>query len=240
MSGTAVAAVRLGSVRRLKRRMRGLEEQHAVERERTRIARDMHDHVGARVTQMALLSDMALRDTGSACDAKPILNQISETARGLVLSMDEIVWAVNPRNDCLVPLIEYLSRFADEVFGAAGMRCQQRLPRTIPPVRLSSEVRHNIFLAVQEAFNNVLKHAGGTEIWFEVALEEKALRIQVRDNGRGFDARRIVRGNGLENLEERMRAVQGACTIESSEGQGTTVTLKIPLRISPETLGGAG
>lgn len=228
--------VRVVATRRLRRRLARLEQQRALERERARIAKDIHDDLGAGLTQILLQSAMAQR---SPLDETRVhLEQISERARELIRDMDEIVWAVNPKHDSLESLATYLSKYAQEYLALAGIRCRLDLPETLPQQSLTSEQRHNLFLAVKEALTNVVKHAGATQVRLSLALDGTVLRLVISDDGRGFDVVRLtgetgahcgLRGNGLPNMARRMAALGGRCTVRSSPGAGTSVELVLPL-----------
>ena len=130
--------------------MRVLKQQGALQKERARIARDMHDEVGSKLTRLSLLGEMAVGDLQISDKARADVAEISETARETILAFDEIVWAVNPRNDTLADLIHYLCRHAEEFFEGSATHCVFDLPKVITPVMLPTEVRHQVFLAAKE------------------------------------------------------------------------------------------
>ena len=222
---------RFVSVRRTQRRLRALEQQHALDMERARIARDMHDHLGAGLTRVALLSEATRQDAAASPDAVARAEKLSRAAREVSQSLDEIVWTVNPGNDTLERLIGYLSDYTAEYLAAAGIRLSQNLPENVPAVPLSSEARHNLLLAAKEALNNAVKHAVATEVQLGIAVERASLRVQIADNGRGFEsAATRANGQGLANMRDRLAAVGGHCEIESAPGKGTRVTFTLPLK----------
>ena len=159
--------------------------------------------------------------------------------------MDEIVWAIDPQNDTLDGLMTYICKFAQEYLQVAGIRCRLDLPEQLPPHPLRAEVRHNLFLAVKEALNNVVKHAHASEVNVRLALEETAFTLVIEDNGQGFtpeapnhaagDGTRTLSGHGLGNLEKRLAASGGRCLVHSQPGQGTRVefTVRFERLISP-------
>lgn len=154
-TASLIAVVRYASFRRLRARMTILKQQAVLHHERARIARDMHDEVGAKLTRLSLLSDMATTSPNLPPDANADVREISETARETILAFDEIVWAVNPRNDTLGDLVSYLCRHAEDFFEGATTQCVFDLPKAIPPVTLPTEVRHEVFLAAKEALSIV-------------------------------------------------------------------------------------
>jgi signal transduction histidine kinase/ligand-binding sensor domain-containing protein len=226
--------------RRMRLRLEKLEREQVVERERARIAKDIHDDLGASLTRITMLSQSAWAQAQVPEPAAKNLERIFNTARELTRAMDEIVWAVNPRHDTLDSLANYLNRFANEYLSAADIRCRLDIPLQLPILPVTAEVRHNLFLAFKEALHNVVKHACATEVRVELKLEQSRLTLLVVDNGRGFDVGqpkilpepdRIARGNGLANMKHRLAEIGGQCEIASEPDRGTTVNFSVPLCI---------
>jgi len=240
---TAVALVagivRLVSHRRLRIRLVRLEQQQSLERERMRIARDMHDEIGSKLTKISFLSEHAQVDVKSDEPLAKKIDSIAETSRELLKTMDEIVWVVNPRNDTLENLTTYLTHYAVEYFQNTSVQCELKLPKEIPHYPLSSEARHNLFLAFEESLNNVLKHSGATKVKVEMAASVLEFELKIIDNGKGFETTSPVEspgrehggrgGNGLKNMRQRLTAIGGECLILSNSGGGTAVIMRIPL-----------
>ncbi len=147
----------------------------------------------------------------------------------MIASLDEIVWAVNPRNDNLARLADYLCRIADECFEETSIRCRKEVPTGLPEFPVRSETRHDLTLAVKESFTNLLKHSGATEAWLKLVWNEPDLTIFVEDNGCGFDSSTVRRGNGLENQRTRLERNGGTVEVESAPGQGTRLIFRIRL-----------
>ena len=227
------SAARLVSHRRLRTKLARLAQQQAMQRERMRIAQDMHDEIGSKLTKISYLSERAQGELGRTGAAADKLETIANTSRELLQSLDEIVWAVNPHNDTLEHLAAYLGQYASEYLQNTAVECELHIPRGLPDRPLSSETRHNLFLAFEEALNNVLKHSGATKVRVEMAVTPGRFGITLTDDGRGFDARapahRARGGNGLVNLRQRLADVGGQCLIRSAPGEGACVTLDIPL-----------
>jgi signal transduction histidine kinase len=228
--------VRFVSTRRLRRKVERLELQRAVERDRDRIARDIHDDLGAGLTQITLLSELARREPPEQIVGH--LGQISDTARELTRTMDEIVWAVNPRHDSLDGLVTYICQFAQEYLTLAGVQCRLDLPPHLPPRPLRADVRHNLFLAVKEVLHNVVKHADARVVSLRLVDHPRGFQLSIEDDGQGFvpgaSARveqvdRTAPGCGLANLQQRLAAIGGRCTIASEPGRGTRVQFEVPL-----------
>jgi signal transduction histidine kinase len=254
--GTIFGVVRSVATRRLQRKLEQLRHQRAIERERERIAQDIHDDLGAGLTQILLQSSLARRDTHGQVQTD--FTQIADTARDLVRTMDEIVWAINPEHDSLEGLATYLGKFVTDFVGAAGKRCRILLPPQLPEHTVSAEARHNLYLAVKEALHNAIKHSAASEISFQLQLQPHAVVFSVKDNGHGFDQNRDARaarprkppapstpspphsalapsrlssGHGLRNIAQRLEAIGGHFNISSEPGQGTTVELTLPLSV---------
>ena len=235
LSGTAAIVWSVGR-RRLHRRLEISERQRAVEAERSRIARDIHDDLGSHLTRITMLSESARSHLDQPAEACAGLVRIYDTARELTRAMDEIVWAVNPRHDTVEGLANYLEKFALDFLGAAGIRCRLDFPEQYPLLPLTSEIRHNLFLAFKEALHNVVKHAAAPEASIALRLSADALELAVKDAGRGFEPGqldptpdRVAGGNGLDNMHRRLHQLRGTCEIHSAAGQGTEVVFRIPI-----------
>jgi signal transduction histidine kinase/ligand-binding sensor domain-containing protein len=223
----AFVIVRQVSVRRLRRRVLALEQQTALDRERARIARDMHDDLGSRLTHVALLVELAQRAPTEARDQR--MGQIAATVRHASESLDEIVWAINPVNDVFPRFLNYVGQYAVEFVGAAGLRCRVDLPDEMPAHAVSPEIRHNLFLVVKETLNNIVRHAEATEVRLCATIGLNDITLVIEDNGCGFaDKTAAVGADGLRNMDERMREVGGHVEITSAPGNGTRVTIWLP------------
>lgn len=212
-----------------RRRLRALEQQFALERERTRIARDIHDDLGANLTQIGLLSATGQEKRDQPEVVGEHFDAIASTAWELVQSLDAIVWAVNPRHDTLESLARYITRFAGDFCEHAPVRLRLDIPPQLPDAALSSEVRHNVFLAAKESLNNALSHAAATEVRIRIAAETDHFTLSIEDDGRGFTPGPNGDGDGLDNMRRRLAECGGTCEISSAAGRGTTVHFKIPL-----------
>jgi signal transduction histidine kinase len=248
VSGLATVLAASGAVwfdtrRRMRRRLERAERQRDIERERSRIAQDIHDDLGASLTRISMLSETVQSELDQPEQAAAGLNQIYKTAHELTRAMDEIVWAVNPRHDTLEGLTSYLEKFAQDLLAAAGIRCRLDMPLEFPSWRPTSNVRHNLFLAFKEALHNVVKHSAASETSIRLVTEASHFELVVEDNGRGFtpettrehprdNSARLSTGNGLENMARRLVEIHGSCRIQSAPGQGTKVILIVPLKMS--------
>jgi len=231
--GGVAALARYFSVREMHRELQRLERQRDIEQVRARIARDIHDQIGSGLTRINLLNALLLGDPHGLLPDR--VAQITGVTCELMSAMDEIVWAVNPSNDTLENLISYLCDFAEEYLRPAMIRLRIDVPAPLPAWHLTSEVRHNLFLAVKEIFNNIVKHSQATEVALKLELDDRGATLQVRDNGKGFDASSVpshgpahCNGNGLENLRKRASAIGGRCVIGSEPGKGAGIELTLP------------
>lgn len=218
------------------------ERRHALDQERTRIAKDLHDDLGANLTRIVFLSQRVEAARHDGQEVKPWFDLIPDTARRTIQSLDEIVWAVNPRHDSLESLANYLSQFAQEFLTLAGLRCVLDVPLVLPTVPLSAEVRHNVLLTTREALQNAVAHAAATEVRLSLKLEAEGLKIAVADDGRGFDPAAVPgEGNGLTNMRRRLEDIGGRLEITSRPGQGTVVRLFVPQSVlHGRVIGGNG
>lgn len=232
--GTVALVVRNAATRKYRKELAWLEKQHAIEQDRARIAKDIHDDIGAGLTQIKLLSELARHEKDRAAVH---LDRISDSARGMTRAMDEIVWAANPRHDTFSGLADYLSVYVEDFLRMAGIRCRMDIPTALPDRRIDGAVRYNLFLALKETLNNVVKHAQATEVHLRLEIGRDAFSLIVEDNGKGLNGMsgvsnsggdRIASGSGLANLKKRMSSVGGCCKIESQPERGTRVELTIP------------
>jgi signal transduction histidine kinase len=226
---TVGLSVRLAERRRADRQIRRLEQESAVAAERARIARDIHDEVGASLTKIGKLTELMDRKKSSNDNQTEFTNNIAETARDTIRAMDEIVWAINPKNDTLKELADYLVHYMEDFLHPTAIACELDVPLNLPPISLTAEVRHNLFMVVKEALNNAVKHAAPRRIKLGLEiLPAQQLTITVNDDGCGFNPEQEAAvGNGLENMQRRMREIGGALKLQSAPAQGTTVTLLV-------------
>ena len=229
--GAGGGIVRFITRQKVRQKLALLEMQHSLERERARISRDIHDDLGATLTQITLLSELAQREASQPPKVSLYTAQISQTARELVQTFDEIVWAVTPRNDSLPLVTGYILQYAEKFFAGTPLRCRFDSPEEWPDLSLSAETRHHLFLAAKEAMNNVARHSGATQVWVRWKLMDGALQLCIEDNGNGFAAGpRAPFGNGLANMKKRMEEIGGEFELTSIPGAGTNIRFKLRLK----------
>jgi signal transduction histidine kinase/ligand-binding sensor domain-containing protein len=229
--GALAGIIYLVSTAKLKRQLRLAQQKEMIEHERARIARDLHDQLGANLTQITLLGEMAETDRELPGEIEQHAQQICATARETTRSLDEIVWAVNPSNDTLASLANYVCKYAQDYFALAGVSYRAELPPAVPPTPILPEVRHNVFLAFKEAVNNVVKHARASEARVKLELASDQFILSVTDNGRGLgDISEKQLRNGLKNMRRRLADVRGEFEIAPGENGGTVVRLTVPIK----------
>lgn len=204
--------------------------EHLMEQERTRIARDIHDELGSSLSQIRLLSEMPVSQNDTLVETQSNAGKISAKALEATRVLDEIVWAVDPQNDTLEGLLNYLFSFASDYLSLAGVRFRIDAPTRIPHHVLVTQVRHQLYMAIKETLTNVINHAHATEVWIRVRLEAGAAVFIVEDNGRGFDLTPGAPGaSGLENMRRRFKDIGGDFNLDSAPGRGTRVRFVLPL-----------
>jgi signal transduction histidine kinase/sugar lactone lactonase YvrE len=210
-----------------------LQRQLALEKDRARIARDLHDQLGANLTQVSLLGELVESDKEDPAEVAAHAKQISQTALETSRALDEIVWTVNPQNDTLDGLITYICKYAQDYLAVAGVRYRLEVPAQLPATPIAPEVRHNVFLASKEAVTNVVRHAQATSAWLRLKLEPDRFTLEIQDDGRGpagVKGERAQTRNGLRNMARRMEDVGGVFVIEPAPERGTVVRLTAPLK----------
>ncbi|GAA4319993.1 histidine kinase [Flaviaesturariibacter amylovorans] len=222
-----VTVTRFFARRGFRRALARLEQERALEAERNRISKDMHDEIGSGLTQIALLSELMQVQERSREELIRDVASISASARRLVQNMGEIVWTLNPQFDSLENLLAFLREQARAYFEPFDIELQLHFPDALPPVRLSNEQRRNLFLVAKEAWNNAFKHAGAHRIVIALQVEPALLRFSVHDDGAGMPAAVRAGANGLRNMEKRMLEIGGEFGVQSGP-RGTTVSFSLP------------
>ncbi len=214
---------------KLRNRIRVLEKEKAVEEERHRISKEMHDDLGAGLTQISLISEAARRRNYHGHFPHKELNDIADTSRKLIENVSEIIWAMNPDFDSLSGLIAYLREQVNKLLEYSDKHFYVKIPETYTDLPLSNITRKNIIMMVKEAVNNAIKHSKATEIGVEIQCSSNRLGISVRDNGNGFGITNGNSGNGLKNYKYRAGILEGTVDIQSGE-TGTVIRFDIPVK----------
>jgi ligand-binding sensor domain-containing protein/signal transduction histidine kinase len=223
---------------RLRQQHLRLETQRlqALERERERIARDMHDHLGPQLAGLAL----SAAENGTA----------HQRAREALREVNDLIWSVHPGNDTLPSLVDFVANFASRYLSTAGVGLDLDMPDRIPPVPIPSRLRHEVAGMFKEALRNVTQHAHAKRVTVALAIEGERLVLSVRDDGDGFDSSarqnsaeradegeigpQTAEGNGMRNFRARSESLGGCCRIQSTPGRGTEVQFIVPLNASSD------
>ena len=238
IAGLALALIGSFAARlRMRRRIEILRYQHKLEQDRTRIAKDMHDELGSKLTRISYISELAKQNQIQPGPAMSQIETIAETSRQLLRSMDEIVWAVNPRNDTLEHLAAYLGQHANDYFQNTSIECSVEIPPLLPHCPVSSESRHHLFLSFKESLTNILKHSGAAHVRIQMDVTEATFQLRVADDGKGMgrvsghpEAFLSENADGLRNMRLRLQDVGGECKIETNPSKGITIIFSIPLK----------
>jgi len=205
------------------------KEQLLLQRERARIARDIHDDLGTRVSQLVLEGEVAQSELPHNSKTRAHLNQISEQAREALLAMDEILWAINPRRDTVQEFATFLCGHAQTFLKATSIRCLLDVEPATSAVAFALPYRRNLLMAVKEALNNAAKHSKATELLLQIHRVGEGLTVVVQDNGKGFDpASAKAERNGMDNMTQRLKEMGGSCTVASQPGKGCRIEFSIP------------
>jgi len=197
----------------------------AQQEERNRISTDMHDELGSGMTAIRLMSEIAKNKMKENTPLE--IERISQSADDILNKMNAIIWSMNSKNDSLGNLISYIRAYATEYLEGTSVKCRVNLPDLIPEQELSGDKRRNIFLCVKETLNNMLKHSKATEITIDI-LANGLLQIKIRDNGIGIDLDNIRQfGNGLQNIDRRMKSIGGEFKIGNNNGTESVLTLPL-------------
>jgi ligand-binding sensor domain-containing protein/signal transduction histidine kinase len=229
-TGLVVWIARYTSHSLLKRRLKRIEQEHALEKERARIARDLHDELGGSLTQITLLADR-LRRRADKPELEPGLRQLARKTRQLAGELESIIWTVNPRNNSLDRLAHFTRQFTQRFLRDTGIECSVLGVEEIPARRISPEIQHHLLTATKEALNNALKHSQAGSVTVEFRFSQEIFTTVIRDDGVGFnpEAAENKERNGLSNLRSRLREIGGIVDIRSSPGLGAEISWRVPL-----------
>ncbi len=226
--GLALLGLRFYINRKLELQRAALEKRRAIEKERTRIATDMHDDLGAGLSQIKFLSETIGMRKQKHLPIEEEIDSIRTFSHEMIDKMGEIVWALNEKNDTLCDLLSYTRSYAVEYLEQNGIKCRVEEPENLPQDYVGSEFRRNIYLTVKEALHNIVKHAQATEVMINIDITD-FLSIQIKDNGKGIgDAPGRPSGNGLINMNTRIQGLKGR--FEIIDNNGTQVNISVPLK----------
>jgi signal transduction histidine kinase len=213
---------------KLKNRILVLEKEKALEEERHRISKEMHDDLGAGLTQISLISEAAKRRKNVGRFPADELGDISNTSRKLIENVSEIIWAMNPDFDTLSGMFAYLREQISKLLEYSRKNFSIRMPKNFEDISITNTRRKNIVMLVKEAVNNAIKHSNASSIDVTAELVNGCLSIKISDDGNGFDVSKTTSGNGLKNYSYRIGLLHGEIKLNSDE-KGTQVCFEIPL-----------
>lgn len=206
-----------------------LSRLRALEDLRMSIAANLHDDVGARLTKVAMITEHVNHQVGSEHRIKPGIDAIARATADVTRAMDEVVWTINPKNDTVENLANYVFHYAQEYFQNTNVRCLLDFPTELPARSIPTAMRHNLFMTLKEALNNVLKHSKASEVRIQLHTRERGLVIDIVDDGSGFDVERARgAGDGLKNMRQRVEQFGGQVGWFTAPGKGTRVTIEMP------------
>lgn len=207
------------------------EQQRLMEQERARIAHDLHDELGADITEIGMLATRVQNSAGDSEDGQISLKQLTDKTRQMVTKLEEIVWAMNPQHDSLGALVSYFSFYADRFLGLANIKLAVDTSANAAALAVEARARHQLFLVFRETLANVVKHSGATEVHLVLRVENRSLRVTVTDNGCGLRPADSSTGGheGIASMRRRMEKLGGQFEIVSAPDRGVTVTFTVPL-----------
>lgn len=230
LSGLLIAAIVRNYYRRkLTAQKTEADKRQAVERERNRISRDMHDDLGSGLTKIAILSEVAKKQLPDPAKAREQLEKISLSSRELVDNLQDIIWVLNPKNDTLESLAAYIREFTLKYFESLSVKADFEYPEEFSAKKISEEKRRNVYLTVKETIHNIAKHAWCNNVRITISETAESFTITIQDDGKGFDADTIRPfANGLKNMQARIGQSGGQYSIVSEPGRGSVTTIHMP------------
>ncbi len=226
---TAFFAARYYIRQRILVKTRELEKQHALNMERIRISKDVHDDIGSGLSKISLLSEIANKKIRENQPHGKDISNITAISKELVDNMRDLIWVLNPENTTLDNLVSRIREYCADYIDGVNIAAIFNFPELVPAINISREVQRNIFSTIKEAVNNCVKHSGATGIKVDVSIHNSTLSIAITDNGAGFAENELKgTGNGLRNMKQRIASIGGQCTITSAIHEGTTVSIIIP------------
>jgi signal transduction histidine kinase len=231
-AGLALLVIFLVVLIFLRRKIANERRQKALELERIRISRDLHDDLGSGLTKISMMSQVAGKISGE--QQQGTLQKITDESSEMIDMMNGIIWAMNTQNDSLLNLVLFLNNTAFELFEDAPIKLTWEAPDSIPEIPIHGITRRNIYLVVKEALHNVLKYSEARQVVVKLIVRDNELNISIEDNGKGFDLKSQIRkengGNGLPNMKKRMEDIKGSFDISSELNAGTKVSISCFLK----------
>lgn len=209
------------------------KERWLLQRERARIARDIHDDLGSKITQLVLHGELLQSELPEAQKFRPQIDLICHDARDVLSVFDEILWAVNPKRDGLHDFITYVCNYAEKFLKFTSIQCFLDVAPDLPASGLNLPLRRGLLMVTKEALNNVVKHSEARELKLQIHCERGRLVLVLEDDGKGFDPMKAdQQRNGLHNMAQRMAEMGGTFLITSAPGKGCKIQISAPLKQS--------
>ena len=201
-----------------------------LERMRTRIATDLHDDIGSSLSQIAILSEVVRQNVGqTSARVNEPLSRITTSSSELMGTMSDIVWAIDPHKDRLADLTQRMRRFASDVLTARSIDFEFQAPDISRKLNLGADVRRQVFLVFKESVNNIVRHSACSHVDIDFRVDRDLLILLIKDDGQGFDPEPESDGHGLVSMQRRAEEMGGTLEISSRPGEGTSVTLEMPI-----------
>lgn len=222
------------SQRKYRQQLRKLKYKMAVDQERLRISRDMHDDLGARLTQIRMMSEFASTEQSISKKVKSHFEDISKETKDVIQQFSEIVWSLNPNNNTLANLADFMVQYSENFCRKVNIPCRIQADEDFPGIPITSNVRHNLLSVLKEALNNAAKYAQSTEIKLTITLANGLFVVEIRDTGIGFNPSKIKsNGQGLTSMETRMESIAGKWDLKTSPKSGTHIRMSWPVPYHP-------
>jgi len=216
--------------RKIQTELVAVQQQNEIEKERSRIASDMHDDLGSDVTRISMLSRLIQNESTPQEHVRDHSKKIIQTSNEILQKMDEIIWALNSSNRRIENLFSYIHGFAFDYFERSNVSYHVSIAENLPEIAMSAIQRRNIFLVVKESLNNIIKHAAATSVEIRLEADGNGIIITISDNGSGFQHQELPPGrNGIRNMKKRLSEIKGTLEISSTPGKGTEIVIRVPV-----------
>ena len=200
-----------------------------LQKVRNRIATDLHDDIGATLTNINMLSEISRNNLQKPKEAEKFLQRISEEVSSSSQALNDIIWNVNSRNDSMEEIMLRMRRYAADLFDNSNILCHLAMDENVVTKKLNMEQRRDVYLIYKEAMNNIIKHASASNVWISLQWQSGKLCMKIKDDGKGFEPVIISHRNGLKNIRSRTEKWKGSTAIEAAPGKGTLIEIIIPL-----------
>lgn len=228
--GVIIWWVRYLSTRKMRMKIIELEKVQAVERERSRLSRDMHDDLGSGLTKISILTEVVKKKVNSNQNAESYLEDISDSSRELVQNLNNIIWSLNTGNATAQALFAYIREYSSRFLDSCGVDVKFEADPFENDIIVSEQVKRNVFLVVKEVLNNAVKHGKAQMVHIGInKTGNRSIQIMITDNGHGFDTNLPSKGNGLKNMNKRMQEIGGNFILISKPAKGTSVQLNFEI-----------